>query len=212
MEFIWSGEDASAFEQWIYEQNSTDFETLLGENNYVELISYDYKRKTIKQIKQFIKSVLTETLTKEFEEEFGNRIYKPIKGHCIKKFARDYYEEKERKWDVVIGKEYEFIIINSGLTRGNHSALVNYVDRTNDFQPSGFIPMELFDIDLKTISEIYQKVVNTSNETTIEIKAFSGKHYKPTQYSFWEDFYNDDEKAVKVFNDTIRKLGIKNVW
>lgn len=212
LEFIWSGKDISDFEQWLYKQNSVKFEKLIGEKNYVDLISYDYKKKTVELIKQLIKTILSDKLIKEFEEEFEKRKSKVIKGKCVKKTALNYYDKKDRNWDVEIGKEYEFLIINLGVERGNHSALVNYVDRTNYFQPSGFIPMVLFDIDLTNISEFYQNISNAKNETTIEIEAFTDKKFKPTQYSFWEDFYNDDEKAVNTYFDTIEKLGIKNVW
>jgi hypothetical protein len=203
LEFIWSGKDVSDFEQWLYERNSVEFEKLIGEENYVELISYDYKKKTIE---------LSDNLIQEFEEEFEKRKSKAIKGKCVKKTALDYYDKKYRNWDVEIGKEYEFLIINLGLEKGNHSELVNFVDRTNYFQPSGFVPMELFVIDLSNISDFYHKVFDEKNETTIEIEAFSKKKYKPTQYSFWEDFYDDDEKAVNTYFDIIEKMGIKNVW
>jgi len=212
LEFIWSGKDLSEFKQWLYKQDSVEFEKLIGEDNYVELISYDFKKKTIEQIKKLIKTILSNKLLLEFEEEFEKRKSKAIRGICIKKTALDYYDEKDRNWDVEIGKEYEFLIINLGIERGNHSALVNYVDRTNYFQPSGFIPMELFDIDLTNISDFYHKVVVEKNETMIEIEAFSKKRYEPTQYSFWEDFYDDDEKAVNTYFETIEKIGIKNVW
>ncbi|MBE9488808.1 MAG: hypothetical protein IMY67_00820 [Bacteroidetes bacterium] len=212
LEFIWSGKGVSHFEQWLYEQNSIEFEKLFGESNYIELVSFDYKKKTVDQIKQFVKTILPDTLIQEFEAEFEKRKSKAIKGKCLKKEALDYYDKKNRNWDVEVGKEYEFLIINTGIQKGNHPALVNYVDRTNYFQPSGFIPMELFEIDLDNISEFYHKVSNTKSQTRIELEAFSDKQYKPTQYSFWEDFYNDDDKAVNTYFDTIDKLGIKNVW
>jgi hypothetical protein len=212
LEFIWSGKNVSDFEQWLYKQDSVEFEKLIGEENYVELISYDFKKKTIEQLKALIKTVLSDKLLQEFEEEYKKRKSNAIRGKCVKKIALDYYDKTDRNWDVEIGKEYEFLIINLGLENGNHSALVNYVDRTNYFQPSGFIPMELFEIDLTVIPDFYHKVRVEKNETTIEIEVFSKKIYKPTKYSFWEDFYDDEEKAVNTYFDTIEKMGIKNVW
>lgn len=212
LEFIWSGKDVFVFKQWVYEQDSVKFERLIGKENYVELISYDFEKKTTEQIKKHIKTILSDKLIKEFEREFEKRKSKIIRGKCVNKIALDYYDQKDRNWGVVIGKEYEFLIINLGLERGNHSSLVNYVDRTMDSQPSGFVPMELFEIDLDNISKFYHKVSNSKNEVTIEIEAFSKKQYKPTEYSFWEDFYNGDEKAVNTYYDTIRELGINNEW
>ena len=212
LEFIWSGKNVSEFEQWLYKQDSVEFEKLIGEDKYVELIGYDFKKKTIEQIKKLIKSILSNKLLLEFEEEFESRKSNAIRGKCVKKITLDYYDKKDRNWDVEIGEEYEFLVINLDLERGNHSALVKYVDRTNYFQPSGFVPMELFEIDLTTIPACYHKVLDENNETTIEIEAFSKVKYKPTQYSFWEDFYDDDEKAVNTYFDTIENMGIKNVW
>ena len=34
LEFIWSGKNASDFEQWLYKQDSVEFEKLIGEENY----------------------------------------------------------------------------------------------------------------------------------------------------------------------------------
>ena len=212
LEFIWSGKDISTFEQWLYEQDSAEFENLIGKSNYIELISYDFKKKTVEQIKQFFKIVLNNSVKEDFEIEFNKRKSKAIIGKCIKKTALDYYEKIERDWNVEIGKEYEFLIVNLGIDKGNHSSLVNYVDRTNSLKPSGFVPMELFEIDLNNISEFYNKVVNEKKETTIEIKAFSEKHYKPNEFSFWEDYYNDERKAMNRYLETLEKMEIKNVW
>lgn len=38
LEFVWSGKNVSDFEQWLYEQNLIEFEQLIGEENYFELI------------------------------------------------------------------------------------------------------------------------------------------------------------------------------
>lgn len=212
LEFIWSGNDVLSFELWLYKQNSDDFEKLIGEENYFELISYNYRNKTAYQIKKFIKTVLNDKLIQEFEKEFRKRKSKAITGKCVKNIALDYYDKRDRNWNVEIGKEYEFLIINLGIESGNHSVLVNYVDRTNYFQPSGFIPMELFEMDLTNISEFYHEVSGKKNETLIEIEAFSEKKYRPTKFSFWEDFYDDDQKAVNTYFETIEKMGIKTVW
>ncbi len=212
LEFIWSGKNIYDFEQWLYKQDSVEFENLIGISNYVELISYDYKKKTTEQIKHFFKTILKNSITEEFEIEFKKRKSKAIIGKCIKKIALNYHEKTERNWNVEIGKEYEFLILILGIEKGNHSALVNYVDKTNSFKPSGFVPMELFEIDLNNISEFYHQVINAKKETTIEIEAFSEKQYKQNEYSFWEDYYNDEKKAMNTYLETLEKMEIKNVW
>jgi hypothetical protein len=212
LEFIWSGKDVSDFEPWLYKQDSVDFEKLIGEENYIELISYDYKKKTIEQIKTLIKTLLSDKLLQEFEEEFENRKSNAIRGKCIKKIALDFFGKKDRNWDVKIGQEYEFLVINLELEKDTHSAWVKYVDRTNNLLPSTMVPLELFEIDLTRIPRFYHKVQDEKNKITIEIEVLSKKKYNPTRYSFWEDFYNDDEKAVNTYFDTLEKIGIKNVW
>jgi hypothetical protein len=211
LNFIWSGENISQFENWLYEQNSIVFEKFLGEENYLELISFSFKAKTIEEVKLQIKSILPDKLIREFEIEFRKR-NKAIKGVCIKNCSLDYYGDKKRKWNVEIGKEYEFIIINIGLKNYNHSSLVNYIDKEYDFNPSGFIPMELFKINLDEIPKQYYSKKNEHKEITIEPIDWSKKQYTPTQYSFWEDFYNGDQKAINTYYKTIEKLGVKNVW
>ena len=48
LEFIWSGKDVTDFEQWLYEQNSIEFENLIGEENYVEVqLSLTLKRRQL---------------------------------------------------------------------------------------------------------------------------------------------------------------------
>lgn len=212
IEFIWSGNSVTEFEQWLYVQDSDDFEKNLGEKIYVDLLSYNYKSKTAEEVKQFFKSILNDTLIQEFNKEFKLKNSNAIKGKCIKQTALDYGGVETRDWGVKIGKEYEFLIIQTGIQNGNHSSLVNYVDKENDFRPSGFIPMELFEINLDQVSNFYHKLTNELNETTIEIKAFSKIEYQPRQCSFWEDLYDDHEKAIVTYYDTLNKIGIKNAW
>ena len=211
LEFIWQGNSIDQFEKWLYEQDSVEFEKLLGKENYVDLISYDFKKKTIDQIKSLIKSILPVDIKKEFDLEFKSR-EKAIKGVCIKTNAWSPWGNKMRDWELEVGKEYEFIIISKGKKNKKYPPTVNYVDRENNFRPSGFIPAELFEIDLKSISDFYHIIETKESEELIELKDLSDKYYKPVIYSFWEDFYDDEDKAVNIYYDTIDKIGIKNVW
>ena len=133
---------------------------------------------------------------------------KVIKGVCIKKIALDYYGKEDRNWGVEIGKEYDILIINLRIIEGNHSAMVIYADRINDFRPSGFVPMELFEIDLDNISEIYHILTNPDNETTIEIEALSDKQLKPVHDAFWEVLFSDEEEVNKVYFEILDRIGI----
>ncbi|NPV51640.1 MAG: hypothetical protein HPY60_10675 [Candidatus Methanofastidiosum sp.] len=211
IEYIWEGKTINSFENWFYNQDSEKMELLLGKEIYLELISLNFKETTIQLLKKQIKSFLNQEIIEEFENEFRKR-EKAIKGMCIKNTALDYDGISIRDWEVEVGRQYEFIFIRLNLKNKNHSSYVNYVDRENDFSPSGFVPMELFDIDLNTISDLYQKSENKDAEIIIEPFEWTKTKYKPTRYSFWEDFYDDDEKAIKTYFETINKLGIKNVW
>jgi hypothetical protein len=211
LEFIWQGKSIDQFEKWLYEQDSAEFEKLLGKENYVDLISCDFKKNTIDQIKSLIKSILSVEIKDEFDLEFKSRV-KAIKGLCIKTNAWNPWGNEMRDWEVEVGKEYEFIIISKGMKNKKYPPTVNYIDRQYYFRPSGFVPAELFEIDLKNISDFYHIIETKDCEQLIELKDLSDRYYKPVKYSFWEDFYDDDDKAVDLYYDTINKIGIKNVW
>ncbi|QNR25151.1 hypothetical protein [Croceimicrobium hydrocarbonivorans] len=210
LEFIWSAKDVSEFEQWLYQQDPVECTKLLGNESYTELISFNYTKISPEQLKKFIKTLLSDGLIQEFEQEFEKRKSGLIRGICVKQTALDYYAKENRDWKVEIGKNYNFLTIQLGIKRGNHSALLKYIDSSNFFQPSGFVPMELFELDLTNIPDSYSRVLNEENETTIELEAFSYTKYEATQYSFWEDFYNDDPKALKTYFETLEKFGIRN--
>lgn len=211
LEFVWQGKSVDQFANWLYEQDSNDFEEILGYENYIELIGYDFRKKTDVQIKSLIKSILPEEIKLEFESEFKIR-NKAIKGVCIKTNAWNPWGNEMKDWQLDVGKEYEFIIVSKGAKDSKYPPTVNYVNRDDYFRPSGFFPAELFEIDLKYISDFYHTIETNECEQLIELKDLSEKHYKPVQYSFWEDFYDDEEKAVNLYYDTIVALGIKNVW
>ncbi|WP_165366160.1 hypothetical protein [Brumimicrobium glaciale] len=136
---------------------------------------------------------------------------KIIKGICIKTNALDYFGNEDGKWFLEVGKEYEFLSIRSGIKEGNHATMVVYADKINDYRPSGLEPIELFEIDLDNISEIYHTITNSDNETIIEIEALSDKHLNPIHDAFWEVLFNEDEKVNKVYFEILDRLGFRLV-
>lgn len=211
LEFVWQEKSVDQFANWLYQQNSDEFEKILGHENYIELISYDFRKKTTGQIKSLIKSLLPDEMKLEFESEFKTR-NKAIKGVCIKTNAWNPWGKEMKDWELVVGKEYEFIIISKGVKDKSYPPTVNFVNRDNYFRPSGFFPAELFEIDLEYISDFYHTIETNECEHLIELRDLSDKNYMPVQYSFWEDFYDGEKKAVNLYYDTIDTLGIKNVW
>jgi len=210
--FIWNGNNIIEFEKWVYKQNSIEFEKLIGEDNFIELVTYNYKNKSLENVKKFIKSVLKENIISEFENEFLKK-RKVIKGICIKNEALDYVGNAIKKWNVEIGKEYEFIAIRTNILNDNHKGYANYIDREYNFKPSGFLPISLFDFEnLSAFSDVYTTIKERNSEIYIEPYEFTKQKYIPTEYSFWEDFYNDDEKALKTYDKVLEELGVKKVW
>ena len=212
VEFVWTGKSVSKFEKWLYEQDSAKFEQLIGTENYFEMVSFDYQKTNVKTLKGFIKANLPIDLILEFESLFSERRSIPIKGVCVKSECLDYSEPNIRDWEVEVGKEYEFLIVDFDIIQGNHSKFVNYFDRLNDYKPSGFVPMELFDIDLTNISEYYDQKITSKDILTIEPHSFTKSKYSPIEFSFWEDYYEDVERALKAYQITLKELGIVDVW
>lgn len=210
--FIWNGKDIQDFESWLYKHDSKDIEEFLGTEAYMNIISHDYRRTNIDSVKKFIKENLSKDLIIEFENYFKLN-ESMIKGKCIKRDALDYSDNKMRNWDVEFGKTYDLIvIIEQSSNTKNHFSLVNFVDKDEYFTPSGYLPKELFQIDENTLSEHYHQYENEENEIITEPVDWSDKVYKPNDYSFWEDYYNNDSKAVETYFNTLEKLGIKNIW
>ena len=210
-EFLSSDQTVREFQQWVYAQNSTEFEKWSGDEEYLVLVSTAYKDLSKVQVKQLIKSLLSNAQVNDFEQELIQRNRKAIIGKCINEEAPNYEGSELRKWGVVLGKTYQFLSIKDGSTEGNRS-YVNFIDPENDFYPSGFVPMELFEINLEVISEVYDQNRDEKGTTLIEIADFSVRNFIPRHYSFWEDFYDDDVKAVAAYFEVVKKLGIINLW
>ena len=210
--YIWSGDDIQIFEKWLYSQNRDDIEAFFGTIGYMEIINYDFRRGTIDSLKNKIKVNLPSEKFIEFETIFKSK-EKYHTGKCIKKEGLDYQGTKMRNWDLQIGKTYAVINISESLHgAGNHSYYIQFADFDNDLMPSGYIPMAFFEMDTNLNSAHYKTYKNSANEKIIEPIEWSKGIYKPTQHSFWEDFYDDETKALKTYYNTLGQLGIKNVW
>ena len=210
--FIWEGTDVHEFENWLFKKGLKEIEQLVGSEEYMRIVSYDYRRTSIEAVKRLIKEVLSQELIEEFEQFFRKK-GRMIRGECIRNKALNHSGNQLIDWDVEIGKTYDIIVlIENSKDSENHKSLVNFVDKSDFFNPSGHVPMELFKIEENTISEYYHKYVNERNETVTEPVDWSKEVYVPTHYSFWKDFYNNDKKAEKTYFYTLEKLGIKNIW
>ena len=210
-QILWSDFKVKDFENWLFKQNSIDFENLLGEDNYLDIISEDFSRESVDNIKRHVYSKFNTSLKSDWED-FINQNYVPLIGICKTAKALDYYKSETRDWDLQIGKKYEILeVVISSTNTDNHKQYVRYVDRENNLYPSGYVPLELFEIDLQNISDkyFYREI-----DELIEIhpKNWNENNYKPEIYSFWEDFYDDEPKAVGTYYDTLEELGIKNAW
>ena len=70
------------------------------------------------------------------------------------------------------------------------------------------IPAELFEINDKIIPPNYSITV-ADNSLQLDPMEFVDKTYAAVEYSFWEDYFDDHEKAVKIFKSTIERLDIE---
>ena len=71
-----------------------------------------------------------------------------------------------------------------------------------------FIPAELFEINDKIVPPNYSITV-ADNSLQLDPMEFVDKTYAAVEYSFWEDYFDDHEKAVKIFKATIERLDIE---
>lgn len=210
--FIWNGKDVHEFESWLYKEGSTELENLVGSEQHMNIMGYDYRRSTVNSVKKLIKENINESLISEFENYFAEN-ERMIKGKCIKNEALNYEGDEKIDWGLEIGKTYDIlVVIEESKTFENHKSLVIFVDKDEYFIPSGYVPMELFEIDESRVLEYYKKDVNEDGELVTEPTDWSKEVYKATQNSFWEDYYENEEKAVDIYFSTLEKLGIKNVW
>ncbi|RNC85926.1 MAG: hypothetical protein ED557_03915 [Balneola sp.] len=212
IDFISSNGNAQKFEKWLYEQDSSFLENYFGENGYLNLIGYDYRKKTFEDVVELIKTNINPEVKIEFDKEFEKR-KKMISGVCVKNIAPDYDGKSLRNWGIEIGEVYS--IINIWKKRDSifkKRVYVEYVNPQYHFFPSGLVPMELFEINLTNIPDPYLKSSYRFGEYKIEPKAWSKEFYLPINKSFWDDFYNHDDKAVDTYHDTLKELGIITPW
>jgi hypothetical protein len=210
-QYLWFDFKLSDFENWIYKQDSVRFEELTGQNVYLDIISEDYSEMSINEIKRYIFNRLSNDLKADWEKYVNNK-YIPLIGICRTDKALDYYKPEIRDWELTVDGKYEILeIINSSNKNDNHEQYVRYVDHDNDLYPSGFVPKELFEIDFSNVSDLYL-VHDTGKGIEVRPNDWSEGFYRPTQYSFWEDFYDNEAKALKTYYNTLDRLGIKNAW
>lgn len=210
--FLWTDFKPKNFENWLYKQDSEEFEESIGKEAYLDIISEDYSQKSVTQIKKYLYDCISTDLQNEWDK-YAQDKYVPITGICLSNSSRDYMGDNIRDWNLKVGDKYEILeIFKSSGSNDNHDYYIRYVDRTNDLDPSGFIPMELFDINLDKISNLYKVAYVDGEIVEILPNDWHSDNYNPSVYSFWEDFYDGESKAVQTYFDTLDKLGIKKPW
>jgi len=204
---LWKETDKVTFEQWIYSSNTIDFENCVGEKSYLEIISENFSTLTIKQLKQFV----FDTLSMELKGEFRTHIrtsQKVLKATCIKTTGLDYDGKSERNWELQVGKEYYILGISVDLKKSLHQITFQIFDPSYSETTPYLIPAELFEIKDKIIPPNYSITV-AGNSLKLDPMEFVDKSYAAVEYSFWEDYFDDHEKAINIFKSTIERLGIE---
>ena len=204
---LWKEKDKATFEQWIYSSNSADFESCVGDKSYFEIISENYSVLSIKQLKQSVFDKLSQTLKEEFKKHI--RINKKVlKATCIKTKGLDYDGKSERNWELKIGEEYYILGISVDLKKSPHQITFQIFDPSYSDTTPYLIPAELFEINDKIVPPNYSITVK-DNALQLDPMEFVDKKYAAVEYSFWEDYFDDHEKAVKIFKTTIERLDIE---
>lgn len=203
---LWKEKDEENFLQWIYSTNSLDFETAIGDKSYLEIITEVNSTLTLREIKAIVFDSLQTHLKGEFRD-YINKHQKVIKAKCIKTESLDYNGKENRNWELKVGKEYFIIGIYVDIKKTFHQISFQIFDPSYSETTPYFIPAELFEINDKIIPENY---VLTFADNAIQMNPaeFVDKTYAAVEYSFWEDYFDDHEKAVKIFKTTIDRLDI----
>ena len=204
---LWKEKDKAAFEQWIYNSNSVEFESCVGEKSYLEIISENYSGLTIKQVKKLVFDNLSLTLKEEFKKHIRTN-QKVLKAICIRTKGLDYDGKSERNWELKVGKEYYILGISVDLKKLPHRIMFQIFDPSYSKTTPYFIPAELFEINDKIIPPNYSITV-LDNSLKLDPMEFVDKTYSAVEYSFWEDYFDDHEKAVQIFKATIERLDIE---
>ena len=204
---LWKEKDRTTFEQWIYNSNSVDFETAIGKEPYIEIISENFSGLTLKQLKQLIFDNLSQTLKQDFKRHIDTH-QKVIKATCIKTKGLDYYGKKERNWELKVGQEYYILGISVDLKKSPQRIMFQIFDPSYSDRTPYFIPAELFEINDRIVPPNYSITV-ADNSLQLNPMEFVDKKYQAVEYSFWEDYFDDHEKAIKIFNSTIERLDIQ---
>lgn len=204
---LWKEKDKATFEQWIYNSNSIDFENCVGEKSYLEIISENFSGFTIKQLKQLVFDNLSLTLKEEFKKHIKTN-QKVLKATCVKTTGIDYDGKNERNWELKVGKEYYILGISIDLKKSPQRIMFQIFDPSYSETTPYFIPAELFEINDKIVPPNYSITV-ADNSLQLDPMEFVDKTYAAVEYSFWEDYFDDHEKAVKIFKATIERLDIE---
>jgi len=204
---LWKEKDKKTFEQWIYNSNSVDFESCVGEKSYLEIISESYSGLTIKQLKQIVFDKLSPILKEEFKKHIRTN-QKVLKATCIKTTGLDYDGKNQRNWELKIGNEYYILGISVDLKKSHHQITFQIFDPLYSATTPYLIPAELFEVKNKIVPPNYSLTI-ADNSLQLNPTEFVDETYAAVEYSFWEDYFDGHEKAIKIFKSTIERLGIE---
>mgnify|MGYP003563904388 CR=1 FL=1 len=206
-EKLWHSTNRDDFENWIYVSDEKEFQNIVGESVYTDIISESYSDMNLSQIKKFVFDCLDDTLKADFKNYIlANQ--KVIKAICIKDKGLDYGCKKIRDWDLNIGQDYFVFRITTNISSDCHKITYQIFDPEYSDSTPYLIPAEMFEIKDFKIPDGY-KIEVMDGEIEISVAEFSDSSYEPVEYSFWEDYFDDHKKAVDIFDNVLRRMGIK---
>jgi hypothetical protein len=191
----------SQFENWVYKNGFIENE--LEQDDYLSLISINFSSK---ESAYELSSLLHEFLKKyvEYAEEFSES--SSIKAICITNKGQYKSDLDKSSFDVTINRCYDILSIQYLRdSKGNYDCLYRVID---DHESIFLIPSNTMKLENNIIPENWIIDEDRIGGVNIEPKEWNDKYYKG-KFSFWEDFYNDEESAFKAFVSVLRRMNVK---
>jgi hypothetical protein len=188
------------FEQWIYNHASRD---VLTTDEYMELISFNYNSK---DAYYELRKILLGIMEKYSSQQSVSRETRSIKGKCISNKGRYQFNSFDTEFRMTIGKKYDILTVDICLDKDG-TRYWNYTI-LNDDSYVHLIPSEVIKVQLSEIPEGWVVEENETGGLTIEPKYWNSGYYKGI-FSFWEDFHDGEESALKEFVKVLQLMNIE---
>jgi hypothetical protein len=188
------------FERWLYDHASQD---VLTADEYMEVISFNYNSK---DAYYELRKILLGIMEKYSQDQSVSRETRSIKGVCINNKGRYQFNSFETEFQMNVGKVYDILTVDICLDKDG-TRYWNYII-LNDDSYVHLIPSEVLKVQLSEIPEGWIVEENMTGGLTFEPKQWNTTYYSG-KFSFWEDFHDSEESALKEFVKVLQLMNIK---